>query len=307
MTARSRRVTRIAATLIGLVAFALPAGSSAIAKPTAHAKSGAHGKVGHAKAGHKKPGHKKPVHAKPGAPAPSGAALPTVVLVNGAWDRSASWDPVAQRLRDAGYPVVLAEDPLRRLASDAASVADVLHAIAGPIVLVGHSYGGAVITNAARGNPNVKALVYIAGFAPDAGESVFTLDIHDLGSQVPLALVPVPITLPGGGLGVDLYLNKSLYRQVFALDVPAATAKAMAAAQHPVTLAALTDRSGVPAWKTIPSWYMVARNDHAIPPATERFMAARAGAHTVEVSSSHAALVSHPVEVSNLIVAAAGG
>jgi pimeloyl-ACP methyl ester carboxylesterase len=240
------------------------------------------------------------------ARADTATAKPTVVLVHGAWDRAESWEDVAGRLRADGYPVVVPDNPLRSLAGDAATLRHALDQISGPIVLVGHSYGGAVATDAALGNPQVRALVYIAAFAPDTGESILQLGAHDLGSLIPVSLVTVPF-LGSDGVGVDLYINTLLYPTVLAGDVPLATAQAMARNQHPLTLKAFTDPSGPPAWRSIPSWYMVARQDHAIPPAAERFMAARAGSHTVEIDSSHAALVSHPGEVADLIRSAASG
>jgi pimeloyl-ACP methyl ester carboxylesterase len=236
----------------------------------------------------------------------SPGAAPTVVLVHGAWEQASSWTAVATRLRDRGYPVVVPDNPLRTLAGDAASIAGVLQRVAGPIVLVGHSYGGNVITDAADGNPNVKALVYIAGFAPDRGESAFALDARVPGSLLPVSLVPVATMQSGGSIGLDLYVNPLLFRAALARDVPAATAAAMAATQRPVTLAALLGQTATPTWKTIPSWYLVTRNDRAIPAATQRFMAVRAGADTVEIDSSHAAAVAHPDAVTDLILAASG-
>jgi pimeloyl-ACP methyl ester carboxylesterase len=245
-----------------------------------------------------------------GMPSPARAdaavAKPTIVLVHGAWDRAASWGDVAANLRAGGYPVVVPDNPLRSLAGDTAALRHVIDQIAGPIVLVGHSYGGAVISDAAVGDPQVRALVFIAAFAPDTGESILQLGAHDLGSLIPVSLLTVPFLGPGG-LGVDLYVNPLLYPTVMAADVPLATAQAMARNQHPLTLKAFTDPSGPPAWKTIPSWFMVARQDHAIPPAAERFMARRAGSHTVEIDSSHVAPVSHPAAVADLIRSAAAG
>jgi pimeloyl-ACP methyl ester carboxylesterase len=234
------------------------------------------------------------------------APKPTVVLVHAAFDRPASFEGVAARLRADGYPVVVPDIPLRSLAGDAAAIRHTLDQIAGPIVLAGHSYGGSVITNAALGDPQVRALVYVAAFAPDAGESLLALGLKNVGSLVPVSLLTVPF-LSADGPGVDLYINPLLYRAVFAADVPSATAQAMADNQQPITLKAFTDGSGPPAWRTIPSWYLVARQDRAIPPATERFMAERAGSHIVEIDSSHAAPVSHPGEVADLIRAAAAG
>jgi pimeloyl-ACP methyl ester carboxylesterase len=234
-----------------------------------------------------------------------GEPRPTVVLVHGAWDRPAGWDGVAARLRDAGYAVVVPDNPLRTLSGDAAAIGRVLHGVIGPIVLVGHSYGGMVITNAALHTPRIKALVYIAAFAPDQGETALGLIARSPGSLLLAALVPVPFVGPGGRIGVNTYINPLLFRTVFVQDVPSRTAREMAATQRPATLASGAGKSGVLAWRTIPSWYMVARNDRTIPPAVERFMAQRAHATTVEVASSHAAPASHPAEVADLILTAA--
>jgi pimeloyl-ACP methyl ester carboxylesterase len=235
----------------------------------------------------------------------AGAPPPTIVLVHGAWDRPAGWNGVAWRLRDAGYPVVVPDNPLRTVWGDAAAISRVLHGVSGPIVLVGHSYGGFVITNAALYNPRVRALVYIAAFAPDQGETALGLLTRSPGSLVPAALVPAPFVGPDGKLGVNTTINPLLFSTVFAQDVPSRAAREMAATQHPATLATGAGKSGVPAWRTIPSWSMVARNDRIIPPAVERFMAKRAGATTVEIASSHAAHVAHPAEVASLILTAA--
>jgi pimeloyl-ACP methyl ester carboxylesterase len=235
-----------------------------------------------------------------------GAGGPTVVLVHGAWELASSWSLVADRLRARGYRVVAPEIPLRTLAGDGAVVADVVRRIDGPTVLVGHSYGGSVISVAASANSDVRALVFIAAFAPDRGESIFQLGARPPVSMVPEALVPVPFVGAGGEAGVDLYINTLLYRPVFAGDVAETAAAAMAATQRPLTLAAaLSGPAAAPAWKSIASWYLVARDDLAIPPATERFMAARARASTVEIDSSHAAPVSHPDDVTDLILTAA--
>jgi pimeloyl-ACP methyl ester carboxylesterase len=238
------------------------------------------------------------------ARAQAGAPVPTVVLVHGAWDRPAGWDGVAARLRDAGYRVVVPDNPLRTLPGDTAAIARVLHGVAGPIVMVGHSYGGMVITNAALHNPRVKALVYIAAFAPDQGETALGLLARSPGSLLPPALLPAPFIGPDRRLGVNTIINPLLFRTVFAQDVAPGAAREMAATQRPATLAAGAGKSGMPAWRTIPSWYMVARNDRTIPPAVERFMARRAHATTVEIASSHAAPVAHPVDVANLVLAA---
>ncbi|MEW1566507.1 alpha/beta hydrolase [Streptomyces sp. NPDC093509] len=246
------------------------------------------------------------------APAPSAVAAqsrhtskPTVVLVHGAFADSSGWSGVVARLRHDGYPVIAAANPLRGLDSDATYVSSLLDAIPGPVVLVGHSYGGEVITNAAVGHANVKALVYIAAFAPDQGESGLALVGLNPGSQLGEALVVRPYAVAGGG-GADGYVDPAKFRTVMAADLRGSDAELLAAQQRPVDLAALQAPSGVPAWKTIPSWYLVAGADRAIPAATEKFMAHRAGAHTVVVDdASHLVMLSHPGRVENLIVQAA--
>jgi len=226
---------------------------------------------------------------------------PTIVLVHGGWADASSWDAVAQRLEEDGYTVIAPANPLRGVQSDSAYLASVLATISGPIVLVAHSYGGVLITNAATGNPNVKALVYIAAFAPDQGETVGQILAMNPGSEA----APPNLTFRPYPGGVDVYITPSAFHDVFCADVPADTAAVMAATQRPIEAAALGEPSGAPAWKTIPSWYLVASNDHAIPPATERFMAKRAGATTVEIRSSHVAMISHPDVVTDFILEAA--
>jgi pimeloyl-ACP methyl ester carboxylesterase len=226
---------------------------------------------------------------------------PTVVLVHGGWADASSWNAVVERLEDRGYTVVAPPNPLRGLQYDAAYLSSVLATISGPIVLVGHSYGGMVLTDAATGHPNVKALVYIAAFAPDLGDSIATLEAMNPGSEVGLAALTLR-PYPGG---VDAYITPSVFHSVFCADVPTSTAAVMAATQRPIDFAVEAEPSGPPAWRTIPSWFLVASDDHAIPAATERFMAKRAGATTVEISASHVAMVSHPDAVTDLILDAA--
>jgi len=231
---------------------------------------------------------------------------PTIVLVHGGWADSSGWNAEIERLQKDGYPVIAPANPLRGLGSDAAYLRSVLQSITGPIVLVGHSYGGAVITNAAVGVPNVKALVYIAAFAPDQGENLAGLVTMNPGTQLtPDALLERPYPLPGGGTGIDLYIKESVFREAFAGDVPRSTTRLMQATQRPFSVAAFTELSGTPAWKTIPSWYLVATEDHAIPPVTERFMAARAKAHVEEVAASHVPMISRPKATTDLILKAA--
>jgi pimeloyl-ACP methyl ester carboxylesterase len=230
------------------------------------------------------------------------ATKPTIVLVHGAWADSSSWDGVVQRLQDDGYPVRAAADPLGGLASDSASVRSFLDSIPGPKIVVGHSYGGAVVTNAAAADPDVKALVYIAAFVPDTGESLASLSAQPVAHPVPpLPVVPVATVAPDGTQGAELFLDPAKFRQAFAADVPARTAALMAATQRPLAAAAFGEVTQQTAWKTIPSWYLVAEQDQAIAPDLERSMAARAGAHTEEIDSSHAAMVSHPAAVTHLI------
>jgi pimeloyl-ACP methyl ester carboxylesterase len=230
---------------------------------------------------------------------------PTVVLVHGAFADSSSWNGVVKKLKKDGYPVVAAANPLRGLSSDAASVKALLAGIDGPVVLVGHSYGGAVITNAAYGSDKVKALVYADAFLPDKGENANELASRFPGSVIAGVLRPVPITNPDGSKDVDLYIDQSKFHKAFAADVPARTAELMAVTQRPGTGTALNDTSGEPAWKTIPSWALVGSNDQIIPRKAQLYMAERAKAHIEEVRSSHAVSVSHPDAVTRLIEKAA--
>ena len=235
----------------------------------------------------------------------AGGARPTVVLVHGAWADASGWNQEVTALEQRGFPVLAPANPLRDLGSDADYIRSVLQTIDGPIVLVGHSYGGAVITNAAVGVPNVKALVYIAAFAPDEGESLGEIEAMNPGTQLtPNALTPRPYPLVTGGTGTDLYIKQSVFHEAFAGDLPLSVTDQMQATQRPISAAVFGSVSGDPAWKTIPSWYMVATQDHAIPPVTERFMAARAHATTVEVDSSHVAMISQPEATTRLILEA---
>ncbi|AGZ41195.1 alpha/beta hydrolase [Actinoplanes friuliensis] len=238
---------------------------------------------------------------------------PTIVFVHGAFADASGFGASIKALQKLGYPVMAPANPLRGLAGDSAYVKSVISQIPGPIVLVGHSYGGAVITNAATGNPNVKSLVYIAAYALDEGEAVFQANSlggghSDLLENVEYRTFPGAGPLPpeaGGGVDADAYIKQSSFRQIFAADVPASEAALMAAAQRPAAVSSLLYPSGPPAWKSVPSWYLVAKDDKAIPPEAERFMARRAKAHTIEISSSHAAMVSNPKAVTGLVLAAA--
>lgn len=230
-----------------------------------------------------------------------------MVLVHGAFADSSSWNGVVQRLQHRGYPVIAPANPLRGLASDTAYIDSVLKSVHGPVVLVGHSYGGMLISAAAQKNPQVKALVYVAAFAPDKGESALELSAKFPGGKLgPATTNPVKYPAPGGGTGTDLYIKSADFREVFAGDLRPTTTAAMAATQRPVDAAALDAKfAGEPAWKTIPSWALVANEDNAIPPASERLMATRAHARITEVKASHAVAVSQPDAVAKVILQAA--
>jgi pimeloyl-ACP methyl ester carboxylesterase len=230
---------------------------------------------------------------------------PTVVLVHGAFVDGSSWNPVIKRLQHDGYPVVAAANPLRGLANDSDYLRSLLDSIQGPIVLAGHSYGGSVISQAAAGHPDVKALVYIAAFAPDKGESAGEIGEKFPGADLSSALNAVPFPLPGGGTGTDLYVKADKFHSVFASDVPKPLTDLAAVAQRPVAASVFGDKATEAAWKTIPSWDLIATQDNAITPDAQRFMAKRAHAHTVEVKSSHAVTLSHPDAVTRLVEQAA--
>ena len=229
---------------------------------------------------------------------------PTVVLVHGAFADSSSWNGVVADLTRDGYHVVAAANPLRGVANDAAAVRTVINAIPGPVILVGHSYGGTVISAAADGASNVKALVYVAAFAPEVGESTFDLSSKFPGGTLPPTL-DKPVDLPGGAH--DLYIQQDKFPAQFAADVPLAQARLMAAAQRPLTDAAGAEKAVAASWKTIPSWWVYGEADRNIPPAAMTWMAQRASAKKVVSipGASHVVMISHPHEVSKLIEAAA--
>jgi pimeloyl-ACP methyl ester carboxylesterase len=231
---------------------------------------------------------------------------PTVVLVHGAFTDASSWTGVIERLRHAGYTVLAPADPLRSMTGDARYIASFLASVKGPIVLVGHSYAGMVITNAAVGNPNVQALVYVSAYIPAVGESAVELTGRFPGSKLTSALRQVPFN-DGSTNGVDLYIKASSYRKVFlGSTVSPGLAAVLAAEQRPLTYAAATQPSETAAWKTIPSWDLISMQDQIIPPAAQVFMAHRAHAHIVEVNSSHASPIVQPAAVAALIMRAAG-
>jgi len=233
---------------------------------------------------------------------PQDGPQPTVVLVHGAFAESASWNDVIRRLQDQGYTAIAAANPLRSLSGDAEFVASILESIEGPIVAVGHSYGGAIITNAVRDNADVKALVYVAGYAPDEGENIGELSARFPGST--LADTLATVTLADGS--TDLYIQQEKYHQQFAADVPADQAALIAATQRPLRDVALNEGSGAPAWRSIPSWFVFGGLDKNIPLEVHRFMAERAQAREVmEIEgASHGFAVSHADEVAEVILRA---
>lgn len=235
------------------------------------------------------------------ASGPDNDPKPTIVLVHGAFADGSGWDAVVERLQRRGYPVIAPANPLRGLDTDAAYIRSVIDSIEGPVIVAAHSYGGAVVTNAAHGAPNVRALVYIAAFAPDFDENLAGLLALNPGSR----LGPDALVIRHHPGGADGYVNPNSFRDVFAQDLSKRQAATMAATQRPADVSTLVGHSGTPAWASIPSWYMVANDDHLIPPATQRFMAERAGATTVEVRSSHVAMISKPSAVTDLIIEAA--
>ena len=233
------------------------------------------------------------------------AETPTIVLVHGAWADATGFDAEIRALGDRGYPAIGFGNPLRDLAGDAAYLAEFLRTLSGPIVLVGHSYGGNVISAAAIGNEQVQALVYLNGWMCDVGESQQQLLEQFEGSLVGPSIRPVPFTNPDGSQGTDLYLAREAFREAFAADVDPETAAVMAATQRPYAVAAFAATpSSPPAWKTLPCWYLLGTEDKAIPPALQRFMAERANATIVEVPASHVSFVSQPEAATQLIVQA---
>jgi len=241
-----------------------------------------------------------------------GGPKPAIVLEHGAWADGSSWDGVIQRLQADGYTVYAPPNPLRGLANDSATLSDFLKSLTGPVIVVGHSYGGMVITNAAIGDQNVKALVYIDAFIPAQGETAFRLTAAQPGSCVGSANAFLAVPYPGAPAGdFDTYLKIGPdlpypgFAQCFANGLPASQAAMLAATQRPIAFSAGSDPSGIPAWQTIPSWSLIGAADHVIPPAEQLFMSKRASAHITEINSGHLSLISHPGAVTRVIIAAA--
>ena len=238
---------------------------------------------------------------------PPGGAKPTVVLVHGAWADTSSWDGEVSALMKQGYDVRAIANPLQNLTTDAASVASFLQSLTGPIVLVGHSYGGAVITEAAAGNPNVKALVYVDAAAPDVGETNGSLSGADsVLRQRPESELFDKLPSPGAPPGVlELYLNKDIFIHNFGNDLPADVATKLWATQRVASTAAFDTPATQAAWKTIPSWYFISSGDQIITPTSENAMAARAHSQvTTFDGGSHLTLISHPDAVTAVIQSA---
>jgi pimeloyl-ACP methyl ester carboxylesterase len=231
---------------------------------------------------------------------------PTIVLVHGAFADGSSWSGVIERLQQEGYTVVAPANPLRGVTSDSAYLASLLGQIGGPVLLAGHSYGGAVITNAATSAPSVVGLVFVAAFAPDDGERLGDVTSDSKDSILNSALVQYNYPAgPGGEIAVEFAINPAMLREAFAADLPEQQATLMAATQRPVAAAAFSDVSGPPAWKNLPSWAVVATGDKAAGADIVRSMAQRAGADIAEVEGSHVIMISQPQAVTDHILTAA--
>jgi len=240
------------------------------------------------------------------AAAAAGAVKPTIVLVHGAWADSSSWNGVIERLQALGYTVDAPPNPLSGVSTDSAYLSDYLSTVSGPIILVGHSYGGFVITNAATGNPQVKALVYDDAFIPAAGDTPESLSTALPGScltSTALHFVPYP-GAPSGD--AEAYVNQSVFPGCFANGLPVSEGAALAAEQQPPVASILSDTlTTTPAWETIPSWDIIGTADHVIPPAEQVVMAKRAGSRITEIKAPHLSMISDPNAVTRVILNAA--
>lgn len=236
---------------------------------------------------------------------PTAAATPTVVLVHGAFADASGWAGVITRLQAAGIAVMAPANPLRGVSVDVAYLASVVAQIPGPVLLVGHSYGGVVISNASPMAENVVGLVYVCAFLPDEGESVQSLADQATDSLLGPALRPAQFPNPDGGEpGVELYIDPASFHEVFCADLPDEQAAYMAVSQRPAAATGFGEPSGPVGWKTLPSWALISPNDVTIGPSGERFMAERAGATIVEVDASHVAMISQPQATTDLIMTA---
>jgi pimeloyl-ACP methyl ester carboxylesterase len=235
------------------------------------------------------------------------SAATTVVLVHGAFADASGFGGVIRELISAGHEAVAPPNPLRSLVFDASALSAVVKAIDGPVLLVGHSYGGAVITQAGADLDNVVGLVYLAAFGLDAGESCASVQGPYPPSMLASTSYPTPYDAAGAPSGPDLYIRKDQFRETFCADVPVDVAEVMYATQRPLSLAALTEQATQAAWKSKPSWCLVSQRDNAIPPAAERFMAQRMGAVTEEIDGSHTAFIAQPVRAAGFITKALAG
>jgi len=233
---------------------------------------------------------------------PAGKTKPTIVLVHGGYADSSCWNATIELLQAKGYDTIAGSNPLRGIPTDAPYIGSLLDSISGPVVLVAHSMGGTVITNAAAGKSNVKALVYIAAFVPDVGETQGQLINQFPGSLVGPVSVPVAYAKPDGTTGIDLYLGKD-GKAAFAADLSDTEFRVLQATQRPFDADSFIFQTEAAAWQTIPSWGLVAGQDKAIPPESQRWMYDRANARkVVEVAnSSHVVMLSHPQAVAKLI------
>jgi pimeloyl-ACP methyl ester carboxylesterase len=240
------------------------------------------------------------------SPTKSPAEAPlTVVLVHGAFADASGWAGVIERLQMAGVRVLAPANPLRGIAADSAYIASVLQQIPGPVLAVGHSYGGAVISNAATNLENVVGLVYVAGFAPDQGERLIDVEGDSKDSVLTAALVPLQFPVgSGGGTAVEFAIDPAKFHDAFAGDLTVAETSIMAATQRPVAESAFSEPSGPPAWKTLPSWAVVATGDTAAGADVIRSMARRAGAVITEAEGSHVIMISKPQIVADVIMTA---
>jgi pimeloyl-ACP methyl ester carboxylesterase len=225
---------------------------------------------------------------------------PTVLLVHGGFADASSWAGVIAALQTAGVDAVAPANPLRGLAADTAYLASVVAAVDAPVLLVGHAYGGAVITATGAQAANVVGLVYVAAFAPAAGESMLDISTRFPQTRLPLALRPVAHR-HCSEVGIELYLKSDAFPAVFAADLPAHVTRVLAVTQRPLAATAFEETAPVAAWEALPAWYAVATADQVIHPEAQRFMARRAGAHIVEVVASHAMVLSQPAAVADLI------
>jgi pimeloyl-ACP methyl ester carboxylesterase len=234
------------------------------------------------------------------------SAQPTVVLVHGAFADASGFGGLIRELTTSGYRVLAPPNPLRGLTSDAAAVAAVAGAIDGPVVLVGHSYGGAVIGQAAAALNNVAGLVYLAAFSLDAGESCASVQAPFPASLLAATAEPTPYNAPGAADGPDLFIGEDRFRETFCADVPVDVAQVMYATQRPLAVAAFTENATAAGWRSLPTWYLVSARDNAIPPEAERFMAKRMGSVTEEIDGSHTAFIAQPVATAEFIKTALG-